>query len=119
MMEDFKVGILALLESALPELKDRIQAGAVDERTPTPFAAYTTPEEIPIRTKSGIAGYQILFEVSLYDKRIAHLEQLRHRVIAALERAELGEKVCSYRSSTTEYYPDYDLHGATMTFKIV
>ena len=119
MMEDFKVEILALLESALPELKDRIQAGAVDERTPTPFAAYTTPEETPIRTKSGIAGYLTTFEISLYDKRIASLELLRHRVIAALERKEMGEKVCTYRSSTTDYYPDYDLHGATMTFRIV
>lgn len=118
-MTDFKVEILALLESALPELKDCIQAGAVDERTPTPFAAYTTPEETPIRTKSGIAGYLTTFEVSLYDKRIAALEQLRHRVIAALERKELGAKICTYRSSTTDYYPDYDLHGATMTFRIV
>ena len=57
--------------------------------------------------------------MSLYDKRIASLELLRHRVIAALERKELGEKVCTYRSSTTDYYPDYDLHGATMTFRIV
>ena len=40
-------------------------------------------------------------------------------MIAALERKELGEKVCTYRSSTTDYYPDYDLHGATMTFRIV
>ena len=118
-MTDFKVEILAILEAALPELGDRIQAGAVDERTATPFAAYTTPEETPIRTKSGIAGYLTIFEVSLYDKRIAALEQLRHRVIAALERKELGEKVCTYRSSTTDYYPDYDLHGATMTFRIV
>ena len=57
--------------------------------------------------------------MSLYDKRIASLELLRHKVIAALERKELGEKVCTYRSSTTDYYPDYDLHGATMTFRIV
>ena len=118
-MTDFKVEILALLEKALPELGDRIQAGAVDERTATPFAAYTTPEETPIRTKSGIAGYQTHFEVAIYDKRIASLEILRHRAIAALERAELGEKVCSYRSSTTDYYPDYDLHCATLTFRII
>lgn len=118
-MTDFKVEILAILEAALPELGDRIQAGAVDERTATPFAAYTTPEETPMRTKSGIAGYLTTFEVSLYDKRIASLELLRHRVIAVLERKELGERVCTYRSSTTDYYPDYDLHGATMTFRIV
>lgn len=118
-MTDFKVEILALLEAALPELGDRIQAGAVDERTATPFAAYTTPEDIPIRTLSGIAGYQTTFEVSLYDKGIAKLEQLRHRVIAALDRKELGTRLCTYRSSTTDYYSDYDLHGATMTFRIV
>lgn len=118
-MTDIKVQILSLLEVALPELRDRIQAGAVDERTPAPFAAYTTPEETPIRTLSGIAGYQTHFEVAIYDKRIASLEILRHRAIAALERAELGEKVCSYRSSTTDYYPDYDLHCATLTFRII
>ena len=118
-MTDVKVEILAVLEEALPELGDRIQAGAVDERTATPFAAYTTPEEIPIRTKNGIAGCQTTFEVSIYDKRIAQLEQLRHRVIAALERKELDERICTYRSSTTDYYPDYDLHGATLTFLIV
>ncbi len=118
-MTNFKVEILALFETALPELGDRIQAGAVDERTAMPFAAYTTPEETPICTLSGIAGYLTTFEVSIYDKRIAQLEQLRHRVIAALERAEIGEKVCTYRSFTADYYPDYDLHGVTMIFRIV
>ena len=116
---DFKAHIIALIEEAIPELTDKVQAGAVDERTAAPFAAFSYPEETPVRTKSGIAGYLTTFEVSLYDKRIATLELLRHRVIAALERKELGEKVCTYRSSTTDYYPDYDLHGATMTFRVV
>ena len=116
---DFKAHIIALIEEAIPELPDKVQAGAVDERTAAPFAAFSYPEETPVRTKSGIAGYLTTFEVSLYDKRIATLELLRHRVIAALERKELGAKECTYRSSTTDYFPDYDLHGATMTFRVV
>ena len=46
-MTDFKVEILAILEAALPELGDRIQAGAVDERTPAPFAAIQRPKRLP------------------------------------------------------------------------
>ncbi len=118
-MTDFKVEILALLEAALPEMAERIQAGAVDERTATPFAAYTVPEEVPIRTLSGIAGYATTFEVTLYDNRYASVEQLRHRAIAALEGAELCGKYCRYKSSSTEYFPDYDLHGVTLHFRIV
>lgn len=118
-MTDFKVEILTLLETAMPELAERIQVGAVDERTPTPFAVYTVPEEVPIRTLSGIAGYATTFEVTLYDNRYAIVEQLRHRTIAALEGAEFDGKCCRYKSSGTEYYPDYDLHGVTLHFRIV
>lgn len=116
---DFKAHIIALLEEAIPELSDKIQAGAVDERTPAPFAAFSYPEETPVRTKNGIAGYVVSFEVSLYDGKYGSVQQLRHRVIAALEGAELGEKVCYYRSSSEEYYPDYDLHGSTLNFRII
>ena len=118
-MTDFKVEILALLEAALPELGDRIQAGAVDERTATPFAAYTTPEETPVRTKSGIAGYLVTFEVSVYDRKYASMQNLRHRVIAALEGVEVGDKKSTYRSSSEEYYADYDLHGSTLNFRLI
>ena len=116
----FTVRIIELLESAIPELADRIQAGAVDAKTGVPFAAFTMPDEQPIRTKCGIAGYVVSFEVSVYHNRVSQTEQLRHKVIAALEGASLGEGArASYRSSQTDYYPDYDIHGATLHFRIV
>ena len=113
-MTDFKIEILHLLETALPEMEQRIQAGAVDERTATPFAVYTVPEETPVRT-----GYVTTFEITFYDNRYASVEQLRHRAIAALEGAKIDGKYCRYKSSSTEYFPDCDLHSVTLLFRIV
>lgn len=118
-MTDFKKELISILEQEIPELRDKIQAGAVDERTQTPFAAFSTPEEIPIRTMNGIAGYVTTFEIAVYDKKVAALECLKHRVIAALEGQVLTDRRCSFKSSSTDYYPDYDIHGVTLTFRIV
>ena len=117
-MTDFKKELIATLEREIPELRDKIQAGAVDERTTTPFAAFSTPEEIPIRTMNGIAGYVTTFEIAVYDKKVAALECLKHRVIAALEGQVLTDRRCSFKSSSTDYYPDYDIHGVTLNFRI-
>lgn len=88
-MTDFKKQLLALLEREIPELADKIQAGAVDVRTPAPFAAFSGTEH------------------------------LKRRAIAALEGAEFDGKRSRFVSSATEYYADYDLHGATMSFRII
>jgi hypothetical protein len=37
-MKDFKTAFIAALERAVPELKGKVQAGAVDAETPVPFA---------------------------------------------------------------------------------
>lgn len=116
---DFKKELISILEREIPELRDKIQAGAVDERTAAPFAAFSTPEETPVRTMHGIAGYVTTFEITVYDKRIADVEQLKHRIIAALEGQVLTERRCSFKSASTDYYPDYDIHGVALTFRIV
>lgn len=118
-MTDFKKELIAALEREIPELRDKIQAGAVDERTQTPFAAFSTPEEIPIRTMNGIAGYVTTFEIAVYDKKVAALERLKHRVIAGLEGQVLTDRRCSFKSSSTDYYPDYDIHGVALNFRII
>ena len=118
-MTDFKKQLIALLERKIPELADRIQAGAVDARTPAPFAAFSLPEETPVRTLHGIAGYRTMFEVAVYDSKFSGTERLKRRAIAALEGAQFDGKRSRFVSSATEYYADYDLHGATMTFRIV
>ncbi len=83
-MTDFKKQLISLLEREIPELADKIQAGAVNARMPAPFAAFTTPEETPVRTLHGITGYLTMFEVAVYDNRLSGAECRRHRVIAAL-----------------------------------
>lgn len=118
-MTDFKTELIALLEREIPELRDKIQAGAVDERTTTPFAAFSTPDETPVRTMDGIAGYVTTFEVAVYEQKTSALEKLKHRIIAALEGQMLTDRRCSFKSSATDYYADYDIHGVTLTFRIV
>ena len=67
-MTDYRIQLIKTVEDSVPELRDKIQAGAVDAGTAAPFATFSTPEERPIHTKSGIAGYDIVFEVTVYDK---------------------------------------------------
>lgn len=118
-MTDFKKQLIALLEHEIPGLADRIQAGAVDVRAPAPFAVFSVPEETPVRTLHGIAGYRTTFEVAIYDSKFSGAERLKHRAIAALEGTEFDGKRSRFVSSAMKYYTDYDLHGATMTFRIV
>ena len=118
-MTDYRIQLIKAVEDAVPELRDKIQAGAVDAGTPAPFATFSTPEEKPIRTKNGIVGYDIFFEVTVYDKKVSSAEQIRHKVLKALEGKELGNKRCWYKSYNTDYYSEYDLHSATLTFRII
>lgn len=118
-MTDYRIQLIKAVEDAVPELRDKIQAGAVDAGTPAPFATFSTPEEKPIRTKNGIVGYDIFFEVTVYDKKVSSAEQIRHKVLKALEGKELGNKRCWYKSYNTDYYPEYDLHSATLSFRII
>ena len=95
-MTDFKKQLIVLLEREIPKLADRIQAGAVDARTPAPFAAFSVPEETSVRTLHGIAGYRTMFEVAVYDSKFSGTERLKHRVIAALEvRSSTANDVAS------------------------
>ncbi len=118
-MTDFKTTLISLLEDNIPDLRDKIQAGAVDAQTAVPYAAFSTPEETPIRTMNGIAGYVTTFELSVYHSKLAEAEKLKHRVIATLEGAELGKQKCYYRSGEYAFYPDCNLHGYNLTFRII
>ncbi|MBQ6436961.1 MAG: hypothetical protein IJK20_00715 [Bacteroidales bacterium] len=117
-MSDFKTALIEVIETAAPELTDKIQCGAVDAETVAPFATYSTPEEVPVRTKDGIAGYDTLFEVEVYDNRVAGAERLKQKVRGAVEGLVVGGRVCRFRSASSDYYPDYDLHSYTLTFKV-
>lgn len=118
-MADFKKVLVVTLSEAIPELEGKIQAGAVDEKTPAPFATFTIPEEKPIQTLSGVAGYETLFEVSVYDSRFAGADALKKAVVCILDLLRINGKICRYRSSQTDYFPQYDLHSVTLTFRII
>lgn len=117
---DFKSVIVSLLEDCMPEFKDKIQAGAVDAKTPAPFAVFSIPEERVIRTLDGVAGSETTFEVSVYDSRFAGAEKLRKQVIACLDDIVLDDgKTLRHRSSVYDYFPDYNLHSVAVSFRIV
>ena len=118
-MSDFKTALIEVIETAAPELEGKVQCGAVDAETVAPFATYSTPEEVPVRTKDGICGYETLFEVEVYDNRVAGAESLKRKVRGAIEGLVVDGKVCRHRSASSDYYPDYDLHSWTLTFKVI
>ncbi len=118
-MSDFKSILLAAISDAVPELAGKIQAGAVDEKTSAPFAAFDIPEERVVRTLDGIAGYETTFELAVYDTRFAGADFLKKRIVAAIDGLQLQDRRCRFRSSSTDYFPDYDLHGISMTFRII
>lgn len=119
MTKDFKKDFIANLEKAVPELKGKVQAGAVDAETPVPYAAFTTPEETPLRTIHGIAGIQVLFDLGVFHSKMAAAETLKQKTINALDGQTLAGKRCIYKSSDYAYYADFNIHGYTITFKIV
>ena len=109
-----------IIETAALELEDKVQCGAVDAETVAPFATYSTHGgKLPVRTKDGICGYESLFRVEVYDNRVAGAESLKRKVRGAIEGLVVEEKVCRHRSASSDYYPDYDLHSWTLTFKVI
>ncbi len=115
-MADFKTAFIAALERAVPELKGKVQAGAVDAETPVPYAAFSTPEEVPLRTKAGV---QVLFDLGVFHSKMAAAETLKRKTIAALDGTALAGKRCIYKSSEYGFYADFNIHGYTVTFRIV
>ncbi len=116
---DFKTLIIDILEAEIPKLKDKIQAGAVDATTQPPYVAFSTPEEVPIRTIHGIAGYNISFELGVFHSQLSEVEKLKASIINALEGAELGNKIAYYKSSEYVFFHEYNLHSYSLTFKII
>lgn len=118
MTEDFKIALIELLTQAVPELKGKIQHGAVDEGTKEPYAVFTTPEEAPIRTKHGIIGTNSTFELVAVDRLMVNLEQLKARIIKALDGQTVDRKKVYYVSAESEYYHQTNTHGYSITLKI-
>lgn len=117
-LPDFRTAIIDAIEADYPALLGKVQCGAVDEGTTAPFATFGTPEERPLRTKDGIAGSDTLFEVEVFSSTVVQAEYLKRKAIAAVDGLRFGGQGCRYRGASSDYYPDYDLHSWTLTFKV-
>lgn len=49
----------------------------------------------------------------------AGADSLKKRIVAAIDGLQLQDRRCRFRSSSTDYFPDYNLHGISMTFRII
>ncbi|MFI3298765.1 MAG: hypothetical protein R3Y49_03065 [Rikenellaceae bacterium] len=116
---DFKIELLKILEQEIPELEDKVQAGAVDASIKAPYAAFSVPEEVPIRTIHGIAGYTTTFDLAIFHPQLAETEKLKLKAINALEGQKLTAKTCYYKSGEYAYFYENNLHSYTLTFKII
>ena len=115
---DFKTELIRIVEQELPELVDKIQIGAVDAQTKTPYALLSTPQETPIRTFDGIVGYDVTFELSIFHTRLADIENLKTKLIDTLEGAPLADKTSYYKTGEYAFFHEYNLHSYSLTFQI-
>lgn len=118
-MKDFKVQIIALIEQKISALKDKIQIGAVDAETEAPYAVINAPIETAIRTIHGIAGYDTTFDLLVFHNKLSECETLKNQIVDALESKKLDTKTCLYKSSEYSYFHELNIHGYTLTFKII
>lgn len=118
-MKQFIEDFIDLISDNFPSLDGKIQHGAVDAETQPPFAAYTIPEEQPIRSFHGIIGYRTTFDLTIIGQTLSEVTDLKMKIIKVVEKDEINGKRCRLEKSQTEFFPDYDFDGILLTFKIL
>lgn len=118
MNENLLIAIIERLELETPTLKSKIYPGAADASAIVPYSAYKSKES-PIRSKDGIVGYNTIFELAVFEKTLLDAKAIKEKVVEALEGFSEDVWRLSYDGSQDIYYPEYDIHGITLTFKIL
>lgn len=117
-MLEFRKQLEAKIEGIAQSLTGKVLLGMVEEETTAPFAVYTIRHE-PVRTKTGIAGYNSYVDISVYDIESKRLELTRSKIINGLDRQRMDGKRLLYTSD--EYGVNLEktvLNAYTITFKI-
>lgn len=112
------IEVIKRLESTVPELKGKIQVGAVDEETKTPYAVCSQPEEVPIRTIHGIAGYRTTLDLNVYHLRKSEADRLKASCVTALDGWKWEGRKFYYTGGSEEFSYEYNIHANLLTFKI-
>lgn len=112
--------IATLINIAMPELSGRVYPGAAPNGTATPYIVYDVPNETPIITKDGIAGYVTMLEVFVASSSKLGSDDLKKKLIARANYQPIGESKMKFKSSEYSYLTNGDikLHLNTLTFKI-
>lgn len=117
MTQDVLCALIEAIERAAPELRDKIFPAAADAETPAPYAAYKSGKT-PLRTKDGIVAMDETLELAIFDTTMLALSLIETVIIGALDGAELLEKRVTFTQSEQGYYPEFDMHSKSLTFKI-
>ncbi|MFR9500650.1 MAG: hypothetical protein SNH18_09435 [Rikenellaceae bacterium] len=120
-METLILEMSRLLNAELPELGSRIQPNAVDYASPTPYLAYTLPEEQPIHTIHGVAGYYVVMDIAIVCNTYAELQSIINKIVATLDRQTIAAHRFYLQSLKDQFFQDEklrNLHGKILKFKI-
>lgn len=87
---------------------------AVQGKT-TPYITYSL-DESPIRTKSGIAGYEGTLSLAIYAASREQCDTLVQRVVEVLDRATCDGRRLYYASNSEVDYQDIGLVSKELSF---
>lgn len=117
MNEKILCAIIEAIEHAAPKLAGKIHPAALDAETLAPYAAYKSGK-IPIRTKDGIVGFDTSFELVIFDTTMLDLVGMETDIIEQIDGANFDTKRARFTQSEDGYFPDFDIHSKSLTFKI-
>lgn len=80
-----------------------------------PYAAYDM-RETPIRTKSGIAGYEGTFQLSIFCVTDKQAAEIADTIVTAIDTKLIGEHKYYYADCERSDYPDVGLVSRDLTF---
>lgn len=109
-------GVIKLLKEAFPQLK--LAPSEIAAKTPFPYGTYTD-EQIPKTTKDGVAGWDMEFELSIFEGTKEKISQLTQQVINAMHRVSIADGSRIYFNSLQYvYYPVENIHSYELKFNI-
>lgn len=117
--ESYKVQLIRVIEQGVVELKDKIQMGSVDEKTLVPYAAISIIEDEPIYTCNGIAGNKTVVDITVCASSPNSVDLLKDKIIISLNFIDIFQRRCYFIGSEYTYYSEHNVHGYTLTFKLI
>lgn len=96
----------------------KVYPSEAPEDAAIPYAVYTT-SRTPIRTKSGIAGYEGMLQLSVVARTKREVRQLSERIVEAIDNRDFGGDTLILSESADSENAEYGLSITDLTFNIL